>query len=78
MNLERRIESIGKRCFDNCYEVAVQKGDDLTLEDLIYHDPQLVGTSVKSLRTRLHKIKSIIRAGRGAEALAIAKDRRRV
>lgn len=75
--LQRLLNSIGKRCFENCYEIACEKGESLTKEDLVKHDPQLKGTLETGMRTRLSAIKRIFRDGSQVEALRIAKNRTR-
>ena len=75
--LERLVQSIGKRRFENCYEIADQKRENLTITDLVRHDPALKGTAEKGLATRLSCIKRIFREGKQREALAMAKDRPR-
>ena len=75
--LERALESIGKRCFENCYPIAKKKGDQLTKKDLIKYDPKLQGTSEKALSTRLSKIIKIFREGKAEIALETAKNRKR-
>lgn len=75
--LNRTIQSIGKRCFENCYQIACEKREHLKIEHLIEHDPKLAETKESGLRTRLNCIKRIMRADRMEDALKIAKNRRR-
>lgn len=74
--LKRCLESIGKRCFRNCYKIAFKRRDSITIEDLIRHDSELEGTSLKALRTRLSCIKRIFRAGCAEKALHMAEQKR--
>ncbi len=77
--LDRLLRTIGKRCYENCYKIATQKGDNLTIKDLVTHDPALKGTKETALRTRLNAIKRIVREGPATakKALIIAKNRKK-
>ena len=77
MNLEGLLKSTGKRCFENCYKIAAQKGDNLTIDDLLANDEKLIGTKETGLRTRLSCIKRIFRANLQNQALKMAQSRRR-
>ena len=77
MNLERLLRSIGKRCFENCYKIASQKGDNLTIDDLLANDTELESTTESALRTRLSKTKRIFRANLQDQALKMAQSRKR-
>ena len=74
MKIERLIQSIGKRCFRNCYSIAAQKGKNLTIDDLLQNDLDLQGTKKTGLRTRLNCIKRIFKANVQYEALTIAEN----
>jgi squalene cyclase len=69
--LERLLRSIGKRCFENCYSIAEQRNQDLSIEELIQHDPDLEGTSPKGFATRLSLIKKIFREKKAIRELAL-------
>ena len=77
--LDRLLRTIGKRCYENCYNIATQKGDNLTIKDLVTHDPALKVTKETGLRARLSAIKRIVREGPATaeKALIIAKNRKR-
>ena len=75
--LDRCLQSIGKRCFENCYAIAEKKREALTIDDLINHDPDLQGTTERGLITRLNCIKRIFREGNEEKVLEMAKNRRR-
>ena len=77
MNLKRTLNSIGKRCFENCYKIVAQKGDNLTIDDLLANDEKLIDTKETGLRTRLSCIKRIFRANLQDQALKMAQSRRR-
>ena len=77
-NLDRLLKSIGKRVFINCYEVANDKGDDLSIEDLIECDPELKMTKGSGLQTRLSCIKKIFKLGLEAKALKEAKKENKI
>ena len=68
-DVDRLLQSIGKRCFRNCYETAAKLGDSFSTDDLLVCDPELEGTSLKARRTRVSKIKRLVREGLGAAAL---------
>ena len=76
MDLGRVLQSIGKRCYTNCYEVAIKKGEHLVIEDLLANDPKLKGKKESGLTTRLSCIKRIVREGKAEEALRMSKDTR--
>ena len=69
-DIDRLLQSIGKRCFRNCHETATKLGDSFAVDDLLACDPKLEGTSPKAQRTRVSKIKRLIREGLGKAALA--------
>ncbi len=77
MNLKRVLNSVGKRCFRNCYEVAIKKGEHLVIEDLLANDPKLKGTKESGLRTRLNCIKRIVRENKAEEALIMSQNARK-
>ncbi len=74
MNLDRILNTIGKRCFRNCYEIASKKGQDLNINDLLKYDPILRNTEASALRTRLKAIKRIFRENLQEEALELSKN----
>lgn len=72
--LERKLQSIGKRTFRNSYEMVKEKGEALTKDDLLKCDPDLVGTTESGLNTRLSCIRWIFRADLQEQALKLAKS----
>lgn len=69
----RLLQSIGHRCFRNCYETAMRRGEAFGIADLLRCDPALRGTSPEAQATRASKIRKLVREGRAAAALAIAE-----
>ena len=69
-DVDRLLQSIGKRCFRNCCETAARLGSSFSVDDLLVCDPELEGTSLKARRTRVSKIKRLIGEGLGKTALA--------
>ena len=59
LSIERLLKSIGKRCFVNCFEVALSNGGNLTLAEMHHLDRMLVGTKDNAMRTRQSKIAEI-------------------
>ena len=59
--LDRIIKSIGKSCLIDCYEIAITKGDNLTINDLIQYHPKLKELKISGNNTRLSKIKKLYR-----------------
>ena len=70
LDVDRLLQSIGKRCFRNCHDTAIRRGDAFDVHDLLACDPALEGTSPKAQATRVSKIKKLVREGRAKEALA--------
>lgn len=71
--INRLVRSIGHRCFRNCYEAAMRRGEAFDIADLLRCDPALQGTSPKAQATRASKIRKLVREGQAAAALAIAE-----
>ena len=69
-DIDRLLQSVGKRCFRNCHETATKLGDSFAVDDLLGCDPDLEGTSPKAQRTRVSTIKRLVREGLGKAALA--------
>jgi len=59
--IKNALESIGKRCFVNCFEVARQKSGKLSRDDIVRIDPQ-VGKDANGLDTRRSNIHRIFKA----------------
>ena len=75
-DVDRLLQSIGKRCFWNCHETAARRGDSFSVEDLLACDPELEGTSPRAQRTRVSKIKRLVREGLEEAALALCRQGR--
>ena len=75
MSLERALNSIGKRCFVNCFEAAMRNRGILPPEQIVRHDPK-VGRDMGGLNTRAHCIQKIFSAGQQYAALRICKTAR--
>lgn len=71
-DIDRLLHSIGKRCFRNCYDCAIRRGDAFDVHDLLACDPTLLksGKSPNARKTRVSKIKKLVREGLAQEALA--------
>ena len=69
-NIDRLVQSIGKRCFRNCYETAVRRGENFDVQDLLRCDPALKDTEPSGQRTRVSCMRRLVREGRAQEALA--------
>lgn len=67
--IRRLLQSVGKRCYRNCYATAVRLGDDFKIEHLLECDPDLEGTSIKAQRARCTKIGRLVREGWADKAL---------
>ena len=52
------LRSIGKRCFINCFERALENNGILTDDEIINYDPK-VGRKKNGLNTRRSRIKKI-------------------
>ena len=76
-NLERLLQTVGKRTFRNCYEKASRRGDSFSIEDLLMCDPALERYSDAGNRTKLSTLKRIIREGMGPQAYMRALNARR-
>ena len=68
-DVDRLLKSIGKRSFRNCFDTAARAADSFSVDDLLVCDPALEATSLKAQRTRVSKIRRLIREGLGSEAL---------
>lgn len=73
---QRLLQSIGQRTFLRCHERAQAKRDEFTVDDLLECDPQLRGTTPSAQRTRVSKLKHIVREGLIEEALSLCDPRR--
>ena len=71
--IDRQLQSIGHRCFRNCYETAGRRGEKFGIADLLRCDPALWETRPKALATRASKIRKLVREGRAAAALAMVE-----
>lgn len=76
-DVERLLQSIGKRCFRNCYDIAIRRGGAFDVRNLVAGDPALEGTSPRAQATRVSKIKRLVREGRAKEALALCEGARK-
>ena len=75
-DVDRLLQSIGKRCFSNCHETAARRGDSFSVEDLLACDPELEGTSPRAQKSRVSTIKRLVREGLQKEALARCRQGR--
>ena len=73
---KRLLQSIGKRCFVNCFEAALQKGGSLTFAEMEKADPALAGTSPSAMDTRQAKMEEIFRKGEQCSALQACRTNR--
>lgn len=71
-DVERVLNRIGKRCFRNCYDTAMRKGQDFTIADLLRCDPalKLPGISERARIVRAANIRRLVREGLADEALS--------
>ena len=69
-NVDRLLQSIGKRCFRNCYETAIRRGENFDAYDLVRCDPVLKGSAPGGQRIRINSIKRLVREGYAEDALA--------
>lgn len=74
---KRLLQSIGQRTFIRCHPVAVSRGEDFDTDDLLKCDPELHGTSRDAQRTRVSKLKRLVREGLVGEALDHCRQGRR-
>ena len=75
--IQRAVQSIGKRTMRNCYEIAKKKGLALTIEDLILEDVSLAETKDSGLSWRLSSLKKLIKNNKLDEAYKIALEAKR-
>ena len=67
-DIDRLLQSIGKRCFRNCYETAVRRGENFDAQDLLRCDPELKDTAPGGQRIGVNCIKRLVREGLAAKA----------
>lgn len=67
-DVEVVLRRIGKRCFRNCYETAIRKGEDFTVADLMRCDP--TAKTENSKRSRSSAIRRLVREGLAEDALS--------
>lgn len=63
LTAKRLLNSIGKRCFVNCFEAALSQNGGLTRAEMHKLDPTLVGTSDLAMSTRQSKMAEIFHRG---------------
>ena len=76
-DIDRLLQSIGKRSFLNCYETAGRRGEEFGIADMLRCDPALRGLSPKAHSTRASGIRRLFREGRAEQAVARCQIRRR-